>query len=58
MNEVSMKEDNVYTVSLVFAHQIKHELAKERHMYITLGKKYLLKTLIHLCHKKNIIFQS
>ena len=33
MNEVSMKEDNVYTVSLVFAHQIKHELVKERHMY-------------------------
>ena len=26
-----MKEDNVYTVSLVFVHQIKHELVKERH---------------------------
>ena len=38
MNEVSMKEDNVYTVSVVFEHQIKHELVKERHMYITIGK--------------------
>ena len=37
MNEVSMKEDNVYTVSLVFVHQIKHELVKERHMYITIS---------------------
>ena len=33
-----MKEDNVDTVSLVFVHQIKHELVKERHVFITLRK--------------------
>ena len=53
-----MKEDNVYTVSLVFAHQIKHELVKERYMYITLGKQYLLERLIDICHRKYYLFKA
>ena len=40
-----MKEDNVYTVSLVFAHQIKHKLVKERHMYITISIEDLYRLL-------------